>query len=120
MISILIPTYNYNITRLVADLHQQALDTYVDFEIIVIEDGSTLFVEDNKAVNDFEFCRYIILSENIGRSAVRNKLADEAKFGHLLFMDCDAEVFANPALVASKIKEALDNRKTLESNNQIN
>ena len=75
-----------------ADLHQQALDTYVDFEIIVIEDGSTLFVEDNKAVNDFEFCRHIILSENIGRSAVRNKLADEAKYGHLLFMDCDAEV----------------------------
>jgi len=92
MISILIPTYNYNITRLVADLHQQALDTYVDFEIIVVEDGSTLFVEDNKAVNDFEFCRHIILSENIGRSAVRNKLADEAKYGHLLFMDCDAEV----------------------------
>ena len=92
MISILIPTYNYNITRLVVDLHQQALDTYVDFEIIVIEDGSTLFVEDNKAVNDFEFCRHIILSENIGRSAVRNKLADEAKYGHLLFMDCDAEV----------------------------
>ena len=44
MLSILIPTYNYNITRLVVDLHQQALDTYVDFEIIVIEDGSTLFV----------------------------------------------------------------------------
>lgn len=92
MISILIPTYNYNITRLVADLHQQALETYVDFEIIVIEDGSTLYVEGNKRVNDFEFCRHIILSANIGRSAVRNKLADEAKYEHLLFMDCDAEV----------------------------
>jgi glycosyltransferase involved in cell wall biosynthesis len=92
MISILIPTYNYNITRLVADLHQQALETYVDFEIIVIEDGSTLYVEGNKRVNDFEFCRHIILSANIGRSAVRNKLADEAKYEHLLFMDCDAEI----------------------------
>lgn len=92
MISILIPTYNYNITRLVADLHQQALETYVDFEIIVIEDDSTLYVEGNKRVNDFEFCRHIILSENIGRSAVRNKLADEAKYEHLLFIDCDAEV----------------------------
>ncbi|HEY5592189.1 MAG TPA: glycosyltransferase, partial [Paludibacter sp.] len=92
MISILIPTYNYNITRLVADLHQQALETYVDFEIIVMEDGSKLYVEENKAVNDFEFCRQIVLSKNIGRSAVRNKLADEAKYDHLLFMDCDAEV----------------------------
>jgi len=92
MISILIPTYNYNITRLVADLHRQAVDTCVDFEIIVIEDGSTLYVEENKVVNDFEFCRVIILKENIGRSAVRNKLADEATYPHLLFIDCDAEV----------------------------
>lgn len=92
MISILIPTYNYNITRLVADLHQQALETYVDFEIIVMEDGSKLYVEENKAVNDFEFCRQIVLDENIGRSAIRNKLADKAKYDHLLFMDCDAEV----------------------------
>ncbi len=92
MLSILIPTYNYNITRLVADLHQQAVDTYVDFEIIVMEDGSTLCVEENKQVNDFEFCRHIILDKNIGRSAVRNKLADEATQGHLLFLDCDAEV----------------------------
>ena len=52
MISILIPTYNHNITRLVTDLHQQALETYVDFEIIVVEDGSTLFIEENKTTLD--------------------------------------------------------------------
>ena len=92
MISILIPTYNHDITRLVADLHRQALETYVDFEIIVMEDGSTLCLEDNKTVADLEFCRYILLDKNVGRSAVRNKLADEAKYGHLLFLDCDAEV----------------------------
>jgi len=92
MLSILIPTYNYNITRLVADLHQQAVDTYVDFEIIVMEDGSTLHIEENSQVSDFEFCRYIALRENTGRSTVRNKLADEAKYEHLLFLDCDAEV----------------------------
>jgi len=92
MLSILIPAYNYNITRLVADLHQQALETYVDFEIIVMEDGSTFFVKENKTVNDHEFCKHIILEKNIGRSCVRNKLADEASYDHLLFIDCDAEV----------------------------
>jgi len=92
MISILIPTYNHDITRLVADLHRQAVETYVDFEIIVMEDGSTLCLEENKVVTDLEFCRYILLDKNVGRSAVRNKLADEAKYNHLLFMDCDAEV----------------------------
>ena len=92
MLSILIPTYNFDITRLVADLYHQAIETHVDFEIIVMEDGSTLYVEKNKAVADFEFCRHIVLENNIGRSAVRNKLADEAIYGHLLFMDCDGEV----------------------------
>ena len=92
MLSILIPTYNYNITRLVADLHQLAKGASVDFEIIIMEDGSTLYVEENKQVNDLENCRHIVLEENTGRSAVRNKLADEAIYDHLLFIDCDAEV----------------------------
>jgi len=92
MLSILIPAYNQNITRLVSDLHQQAIDTYMDFEIIVIEDGSFKEVEINKSVNDLNFCRHIALTKNIGRSAIRNKLADEAKYEHLLFIDCDAAI----------------------------
>jgi len=40
--------------------------------------------------------------------------------GYKVIRFTNAEVFANPALVTSKIKEALDNRKTLESDNQIN
>ena len=92
MLSILLPTYNYNITKLVTDLHQQALNQYVDFEIIVMEDGSTLFKDENKTVSNLEFCQYIVLPQNIGRSAIRNKLADTAKYDHLLFMDCDSEL----------------------------
>ena len=95
MLSILIPSYNYNITRLVSDLHQQAMEAMVDFEIIVMEDGSNLFLEENKTVSELEFCRYIPLTKNIGRSAIRNRLADEAKYEHLLFMDCDAEISSN-------------------------
>ena len=92
MFSILIPTYNYNITNLVKDLQKQALDTMIDFEIIVMEDGSNVFLEENKTVTDLDFCRYILLEKNIGRSAIRNKLADTAKYEQLIFMDCDAEV----------------------------
>lgn len=92
MLSILIPTYNYNITRLVNDLHSQAQASYADVEIIIMEDGSTLFLNENKTVETLELCRYVVLKENIGRSAIRNKLADTAKYSHLLFIDCDAEV----------------------------
>ena len=92
MLSILIPTYNYNITGLVNELHRQGKETYVDFEIRVIEDGSSLFLDENKTVANLEFCNYTALQHNIGRSAIRNRLADEAVYEHLLFIDCDAEV----------------------------
>lgn len=92
MLSILIPTYNYNIVRLVKELHHQAMETFVDFEILVMEDGSTHFLDENKTVADLLFCDYTILTQNIGRSAIRNRLAEEAKYDHLLFLDCDGEV----------------------------
>lgn len=92
MLSILIPTYNFNITQLVSDLHKQALNSYTDFEVIVMEDGSNLLVEENSIISELDNCKHIILPKNIGRSAIRNKLADESKYEHLLFIDCDAEV----------------------------
>lgn len=95
MLSILIPTYNQNITKLVADLHNQAAELCIDFEIIVMEDGSEKRVEENGPIGELENCKHVILENNIGRSAIRNKLADKARYDHLLFMDCDAEVASN-------------------------
>jgi len=92
MLSILIPTYNQNISKLVTELHQQAMEQFVDFEIIVMEDGSDKEIEINRLIGKLSYCKHIILNKNIGRSAIRNKLADEAKYSHLLFLDCDAEV----------------------------
>jgi len=92
MLAILIPTYNFNITRLATELHRQAMDQSIDFEIIVMEDGSEKWIKENKLIGELANCKHIILEDNTGRSAIRNKLADKAKFDHLLFMDCDAEV----------------------------
>lgn len=92
MLSILIPIYNQNVSKLVADLHHQATEQYVNFEIITMEDGSISFVEENEAACKLKFCKHIVLKNNVGRSATRNKLADAAQYEHLLFMDCDAEV----------------------------
>ncbi len=92
MLSILIPAYNYNIVGLVKKLHSQASDTGVSFEIVVMEDGSINFVEENSAICKLSYCRHIVLAKNAGRSAIRNKLASEARYGHLLFLDCDADI----------------------------
>ena len=92
MISILIPTYNYDVTSLVTDLHFQASKEVEDFEIIVMEDGKTSLTHTNGSIGKLSHCQHMILEQNIGRSAIRNKLASTAKYDHLLFMDCDAQV----------------------------
>lgn len=92
MLSILIPTYNYDITSLAIELARQAQNQLIDFEILVMEDGSNKFIKVNKSINEIENCIHIVLEKNIGRSAIRNKLADYSSYEHLLFLDCDAEV----------------------------
>lgn len=89
MLSILIPTYNYNVIPLVSELHKQCLECEIDFEIIVIDDCSKLFLEENQKISNFENCYFEVLKKNIGRSAIRNLLAGKATSENLLFLDAD-------------------------------
>lgn len=89
MLSILIPTYNYNVYPLVSELHKQCLECKIEFEIIVFDDSSKQFLEENKGINSLENCIFKVLEKNIGRSAIRNLLAQKAKFDLLLFLDAD-------------------------------
>lgn len=96
MLSILIPTYNYDCTRLVRDLQAQAERAGIEYEIIVADDSSPIpiYKDKNREINTLPHCRLIELKENIGRARIRNRLADEAQHEWLLFMDCDAEVIS--------------------------
>lgn len=90
-LSILLPCYNYICIPLVKELAEQALSILnLTFEIVVIDDGSheKAMVKANREINHIQNCRYIVLTENIGRSAVRNRLATEARYERLLFLDC--------------------------------
>ena len=91
MLSILIPTYNYDITKLVKEINDQLRLQNIDFEILCYDDNSTNLdlVEKNKSITKLEKTHYKILPNNIGRSAIRNLLAKEAKFSWLLFLDAD-------------------------------
>ena len=89
MLSILVPIYNHNVTQLISDLHRQATDQFIDFEIIAFEDGSVLHYDQNKAICQKLNCRHIASEKNIGRSASRNLHPREARYDHLLFMDCN-------------------------------
>jgi len=89
MLSILIPTYNYNVVPLVLELQKECLECDINFEILVFDDGSKLFLVENKQINSLENCRFEVIEKNIGRSAIRNLLAEKAKFNSLLFLDAD-------------------------------
>ena len=93
MISICIPTYNYNVEKLVSDLSQQCIEASIDFEIIVLEDGSDEnHVAENKPIENIAGVKHIVNAENCGRSITRNHLADMALGEKIIFIDCDSEI----------------------------
>lgn len=89
MLSILIPVYNYNVFTLVEILYKQALECDITFEIISIDDASSHFLSKNQEINQLQNCSYSVLQNNIGRSAIRNLLAQKAIYDNLLFLDAD-------------------------------
>lgn len=89
MLSILIPTYNYNAYPLALKLSKQCDVATINYEIIVLDDCSTKSFTDNSNINTITHCTYKKLENNIGRSAIRNKLATIAKYECLLFLDVD-------------------------------
>lgn len=93
MLSILIPVYNFDIRNYVRSLHKMAVQEKIAFEIIIIDDHSEdHYLHINKEIAQLENITYIELTKNIGRSAIRNSLADKAKYNYLLFTDCDLEI----------------------------
>lgn len=91
-LSILIPTYNYNCTSLVARLVQQAQGIAgLQYEIIVGDDGSTneQVLAANRAINELPCCEYWERGFNSGRAAIRNSLYERSTGRWLLFLDSD-------------------------------
>ena len=106
MLSILIPTYNYNTLLLVKTLQQQAIKSKISFEIIVLDDASsdTQSSIENNRINTLEHCTYIESEKNLGRTATRNILAHKAKFNWLLFLDADV-IPLNHDYIETYVKE---------------
>lgn len=93
MLSILIPIYNYNVTHLVTELRRQAETEGFVYEICLLDDASTEeFQVLNRDLIQKTNIRYEELPQNIGRSAIRNRLVQMAQYDYLLFMDCDSGV----------------------------
>jgi glycosyltransferase involved in cell wall biosynthesis len=93
MVSVIIPTFNRadRIEKAVSSVLKQ---TYENYEIIVVNDGSTDTTED--ALLPFEDkIRYISFSENRGVSAARNAGIRHSRGSLIAFLDSDDYWFEN-------------------------
>lgn len=95
MLSILIPEYNYNCTKLVNDLYTQCKHAGFPFEILVMDDSSTLHKEENRTLSELPGCKFIEVGQvghNLGCTKTKNSLANLAQYPYLLIIDCDMGV----------------------------
>jgi glycosyltransferase involved in cell wall biosynthesis len=88
-ISLLIPVFNYDIVALVHSM-KSALVKVPEFkEIVIGDDGSSAEYKEKYHSLEGEGVKLISFDKNIGRAAIRNRLALEASGDHLLFIDAD-------------------------------
>lgn len=98
MLSILIPTYNYDCYDLVCELHRQALECNIEFEIIVADDCSNVKLSNLHRITELSNCQLIKPQQNIGRAKIRNFLAEKSQYNNLLFLDSDSFPASNEFL----------------------
>lgn len=95
MISIIIPVYN-QAKKLILTLQSLAVQTYQDYEVIIVNDGSIDGPEsafsayfEKLGVNQ----KYVFLNQiNRGAPAARNRGLKEARGEYLFFCDADAQL----------------------------
>ena len=93
MVSVCIPIFNFDARQLVKGLHMQLVKLKIEGEILVTDDCSdSHFKKLTSEVQNLEFVRYEELEKNIGRSAIRNSLAEKAQYEYLIFLDCDMKL----------------------------
>jgi glycosyltransferase involved in cell wall biosynthesis len=91
-ISLLIPVCDYDIAALVQSM-KGCIGNIPEFiEIFIGDDGSSPENRARYKLLEGEGVRVIVSEKNIGRAAIRNKLALEAKGDFLLFIDSDAMI----------------------------
>ncbi|MDE5599042.1 MAG: glycosyltransferase family 2 protein [Lachnospiraceae bacterium] len=110
MVSIIVPTYNREkeIGRAIHSILQQ---TYEQYEIIVVDDGSTDNTREVVEKIEDKRIRYIQLEQNQGAGHARNVGVQAARYDYIAFLDSDDEWFPN--------KLELQMRKMLSSPDEV-
>ena len=97
MISVCIPVYNFDINPLVEALLEEILAHSLAVEIVLIDDCSQERVKQKNKV-EHNNVKHIQLTENIGRSKIRNLFLKYVTNDYLLFLDCDSLIISKDFL----------------------
>lgn len=89
MLSILIPTYNYQVLPLVLRLSTQAEKLNIDYEILIEDDASTDNSISQESFVRIKNCTFYSHEKNLGRTKTRALLVAKASYDWLLFLDAD-------------------------------
>lgn len=100
-VSIIIPTYN-KAEYLNFTLAAFCTQTYKDFEIVVVNDGSTDATDEVIEAYGDKLNIIPVLQQNLGRSAARNAGLSQASGDIVIFNDDDR--IPNPSFVAQHVK----------------
>ena len=92
VVSVIVPTYNraHVLPRALRSVTKQ---TYTDYEVIVVDDGSTDATADvvSELADLRGRVRYVKVDRNRGAAAARNRGIDEARGTYIAFLDADDE-----------------------------
>lgn len=107
LISIVTPTYNraYCIVRAINSVKNLTIPEGMDYEHIIINDGSTDNTDDVVKRNKYGKIRYSKLKSNQGVNAGRNRGIELANGDYILLYDSDDELLKDSLI---KIKKALE------------
>lgn len=91
MLSVLIPTYNYNIYPLAQEIYLQCKNENIAFEILCQDDASnSVLNKENEKINNLENCSFTVNSCTLYRGSNINTLAEKAKYPFLLILEADS------------------------------
>lgn len=115
MVSVIIPVYNQG-KKLMDTLESLLKQSYEDFEIIIVNDGSSDDVESRFEgfIENHEIKQRIMFlnnNKNLGAPASRNKGLEKSKGNYLLF--CDADATLKPEALETMVS-ALDNNNDID------
>ena len=95
MVSICVPTYNYDARPLLRELRRQLAYVTVPVEILVYDDASPYADRVAPGLIADPRITYKVLEHNHGRAAIRNRMVRDAKHAFILLLDVDCAVPTN-------------------------